>query len=105
MTGISKADWKLFQERIGGWQEAYMARLNEAYIELLAGDGPASEKFWQLEERIKRDRNLPGVRLELRKSEVDLDLARLLKDGVIAESDLEGFSESLRERVLQLARL
>ena len=31
---ISKADWKLFRERIGVWQEAYMDRLNREYIEL-----------------------------------------------------------------------
>ncbi len=64
---ISKADWKLFRERIGGWQEAYMARLNQEYIELLSAEGDASDKFWALDERIKEGRKAPGVRLELKK--------------------------------------
>jgi len=25
---VSKQDWKLFQEKIGKWQEAYMEKLN-----------------------------------------------------------------------------
>ena len=31
----SKRDWILFRERIAGWQEAYIGRLNREYIELL----------------------------------------------------------------------
>ena len=38
MLDISKADWKLFRERISGWQEAYMERLTREYIELLSSD-------------------------------------------------------------------
>ena len=41
MVDISKADWRLFRERIGGWQEAYMEKLNKEYIELLSGDESA----------------------------------------------------------------
>ena len=41
MLDISKADWKLFRERISGWQEAYMERLTREYIELLSSDEPA----------------------------------------------------------------
>ena len=32
---VSKQDWKLFQEKIGKWQEAYMEKLNNEYIKLL----------------------------------------------------------------------
>ena len=100
---ISKADWKLFRERIGVWQEAYMERLNREYIELLSSDGDASDKFWALEKRICADRSAPGVRLELKKSDVGWDLVRLLLDGVITIRDLDGFSEDLRDTVIHLA--
>ena len=100
---ISKADWKLFRERIGVWQEAYMERLNREYIELLSADGDASDKFWALEKRIRADRSAPGVRLELKKSDVGWDLVRLLLDGVITIRDLDGFSEDLRDTVIHLA--
>ncbi len=105
MMEISKADWKLFRERLPEWQESFMERLDREYIELLGSDKPASEKFWALEERIRQDKRLPGVRLELRKSEMGWDLVRLLGDGAITESDLEGFSEDLRDAVLHLVKV
>ena len=104
MMDISKADWKLFRERISGWQEAYMERLTREYIELLSSDEPASKKFWALEERIREDKRQPGVQLELKKSEVGWDLIRLLGEGVITESDLEGFSEDLKDTVVHLVK-
>ncbi|WP_333813397.1 hypothetical protein [Muricomes intestini] len=42
MVEISKADWKLFRERIGDWQEQYMEKLVKKYIELLSSPGNAS---------------------------------------------------------------
>lgn len=32
----SKKDWKMFREKIGQWQEAYMEILNQRYIALLS---------------------------------------------------------------------
>ena len=59
---ISKRDWKLFREKLSGWQENYMERLNQEYILLLSAEGKdASEKFWELEKRIKKDKRHPGV--------------------------------------------
>lgn len=55
---VSKSDWKLFRARIGDWQEAYMERLVKEYMDLLEGEENASDKFWKLEERIKRIRNI-----------------------------------------------
>lgn len=55
---FQKKDWKLFRACIGEWQEAYMERLTKEYIDLLSGDENASDKFWELEERIKRIRNI-----------------------------------------------
>ena len=47
---ISKKDWKLFRERLSGWQENYMEGLVKAYADFLNDDKkPASEKFCELE--------------------------------------------------------
>ncbi len=62
---VLKSDWKLFRAHIGDWQEAYMKRLLQEYIELLSGAENASEKFWKLEERVKKDKKHPGVLIEL----------------------------------------
>lgn len=96
---VSKSDWKLFRTRIAEWQEAYMERLVKEYIDMLNGTGNASDKFWELEERIKKDKKHPGVMLELSKGNMIFDIVALINSGVITTVDLEGFSDELRESV------
>ena len=96
---VSKSDWKLFRTRIGEWQEAYMERLVKEYVDLLEGEENASDKFWKLEERIKKDKKHPGVLIELRKSTVIYDIVSLINLEVITKAELEGFSDDLREKV------
>lgn len=104
MMEVSKRDWKLFREKIGQWQEDYMERLNKKYIQLLSSDEPASVKFWKLDERIRKDKRNPGVQLELKKSEVAWDLARLIKNKVITKEDLSDFSDDMQVWVQQLIK-
>ena len=99
---ISKADWKLFQERLRLWQENYMERLLSEYIKMLQGPENASSKFWQLDRKLKSDRLNPGVSLVLDKQEVINDLVNMIKIGVITLDDLEGFSEGLIHEVKRL---
>ncbi len=97
---ISKSDWKLYREKIGGWQENYMEKLNKEYIALLsANDKKASDKFWELEKRIKNDRRHPGVIIEMRKSNAIYDMVSLVRLGVITCDDLTEFSDDLRQTV------
>ena len=79
MIDISKQDWKLFREKLPEWQEAYMEKLIKEYSKLLNSSEPASEKFWALEERIKKDKKNPGVILEVSKSEAIWDIATMIK--------------------------
>ena len=96
---VSKSDWKLFRERIGDWQEAYMERLVKEYVDLLEGEENASDKFWKLEERIKKDKKHPGVMLELSKGNMIFDIVALINSGVITTADLADFSDELKESV------
>ena len=96
---LSKKDWTLFRKRLPQWQEAYMDRLNREYIDLLQGSSSASEKFRALDKRIRRDRKSPGVVLEVSKDNAIFDIAEMLYTGVIAEKDMEGFSEDVIEAV------
>ena len=102
MYEMTKADWKLYRERLPGWQEAHMEKLAREYIELLSGSGNGSDKWWALEERIRQDKKSPGVIVTLRKSDAPLQLLSLLINGVISEEDLNDFSEDLRDRILYL---
>ena len=99
MVEISKADWKLFRERVSDWQEHYMEQLVKEYVELLTSPGNASDHFWELEERIRKDKKHPGVLIELRKSTAIWDIAYFVRDNVITMDELEGFSKDLIEAV------
>ncbi len=96
---ISKADWKLYCERVNDWQERYMEKLIKKYIKLLSSEGNASDHFWELEKRIKRDKKHPGVIIELQKSTAILDIADFVSKKVIKMEDLEGFSQDLIDAV------
>ncbi|MGN0497013.1 MAG: hypothetical protein ACI4GW_12370 [Lachnospiraceae bacterium] len=100
---ISKKDWKLFREKLAEWQENYMAQLNREYIALLSEDDKnASDKFWKLEKRIKKDKKHPGVIMEMNKSEAIWDIVDLIRLGVISYEDLFDFSEDLKQAVKML---
>jgi len=105
MPDVSKKDWKLFRERLPEWQEHYMEKLIIKYVRMLNSPGNASDHFWELEKKIKRDKRHPGVMLELRKSEMPWDIASLIKKKVIKMDDLEGFSEDLIEMVQRLLNI
>lgn len=96
---VSKKDWKLYREKIPGWQEKYMEKLIVSYVKYLTGEEPASTKFWELEKKIKRDRKNPGVLIELSKQDMPFDLIRLIHEGVITVNDLDDFSDELKETV------
>ena len=96
---ISKSDWKLFIACIAEWQENYMEHLVKEYIDMLNGNGNASDKFWELEERIKKDKKHPGVMLELSKENMIFDIVALINRDVITVVDLKDFSDELKEYV------
>ena len=96
---VTKKDWKLFREKIGDWQESYIKKLLDEYINMISDGGLASDKFLELDKRIKADRRKPGVIIEMRKSEMLYDIVALINDKVITQDDLEEFSDELKEYV------
>ncbi len=96
---FTETDWKLFKSKIGIWQTAYMEKLNREYIDLLSADSTASEMFWALDERIKKDRKSVGVVADMRRSQMIPNIISLLGDGVITEDDLNEFSETLQSAI------
>ena len=96
---VNEKDWKLFRQKLPGWQEAYMDKLNGEYVAMLSGLGSASEKFWALEKRIRNDKRSVGVVAEMRRSMMYRNILALIYDEVIGLDDLNGFSEELREKI------
>ncbi len=103
---ITKRDWKLFREKLPGWQENYMESLVEEYIDFLTDETKkASDKFWELEKRIKEDKRHPGVIMQLKKSETIWDIVRLIRLNVITYDDLSDFSEELKHEVKRIEEI
>lgn len=96
---FTKKDWTLFRNKIAGWQENYMDRLNREYIQLLSGDAAPSEKFWALDKRIKEDKRKKDVRIEMSRSDLIYNIVDLINEDAISLNDLEEFSDELKETV------
>ena len=105
MRDFSEKDWKLFRKKLPGWQEAYMNRLCREYIDLLSSDIKASNRFWELEKRIKDDRKKTGVVATMSRSKMIFNIANLVYDGAISMNDLEEFSDDVKESVRMLLRM
>ena len=97
MRDVAESDWKLFKKLLPEWQERHMEKFIDQYIEILNGSGEASNRFWALEERIKRDKLSSGVLAnDLRRSTMHREIANLLIDNVITLDDLDGFTEDIK---------
>ncbi len=76
-----------------------MDRLNTEYIAILSKDANPSDKFWELEKRIKEDKKKAGVQVRMSRSNLIYNLISLLNEDAISFEDLEEFSDGLKETV------
>ena len=97
MYSVKESDWKLFRKLLPEWQERYMGKLLGEYLTMIAGQGLASDRFWKLKERLQEDLRKTGVRAEMKRSVMIMNLWSLLREGAISKDDLDGFSEELRQ--------
>ena len=97
MYEFKESDWKLFRTKVPAWRENYMARLCNEYVDLLRSDALPSARFWALDKRIRKDQRNLDILWDLRRSRMFEAIGCMLADGIIAHSDLDGFSEELRQ--------
>ena len=96
---VNEADWKLFRKKLPDWQEAYMERLNREYASLLAGSGAASDKFWELDRRIREDKPRINMSTRMSRDNMNHNITMLLVNGVISLSDLNDFSDDMKKQM------
>lgn len=99
MYEFKEKDWKILRKKVPIQQENYIAKLNKEYIELLQRDNNPSRNFWDLEERIFRDKRRIGVVIDMRRSIMLENILEFLNDGVITLDDLNDFSDELKETI------
>ena len=104
MYEVKESDWKIFRKKVPQWQEDYMKKLNEEYIEILSREGSSAKKFCDLEDRVFKDKKSVGVAIDMRRSRMLINILDLINDHVIDLEDLDEFSEELRKTVTQIIR-
>lgn len=104
MYEVKESDWKIFRKRVPQWQEDYMKKLNKEYINILSRNGSAAKNFWNLENRVFKDKRRVGVAIDMRRSKMLINILDLLEDHVINLEDLDEFSEELRKEVTQITK-
>lgn len=102
---ISEKDWKLFREKLPIWQDTYMDKLNQEYIEILSSSDNPADKFWGLEKRINTDKHKTGVVCEISRSKMVENIISLVVEGVISIDDLSKFSDNLISNVKLMVEL
>ena len=105
MYSVKESDWKLFRKLLPGWQERFMERLLGEYATMIVGPGLASDRFWKLQERLQKDVRKVGVRADVRRSVMFMNLRALLQEGAITNDDLDGFSDVARETKRTIAEV
>ena len=101
--GVNEDDWKLFRTRFSGWVESYMqTKVIDRYIAFLSSPGNAVDKFYSLEKNVKKDSYQDCLNMNMSRSMMKNNMLSLLIDGVITLSDLDGFSDDLREVMTKL---
>ena len=96
--GVNEDDWKLFRTRFSGWVESYIqTKVIDRYIAFLSSPGNAVDKFYSLEKKVKKDSYQDCLNMRMSRSAMKNNILSLLIDGVITPSDLDGFSDELRE--------
>ncbi len=58
-----------------------------------------SDRFWELEKRIREDKRATGVVVTNSRSKMIDNILDLLHEGAISLDDLSDFSEALQERI------
>ncbi len=105
ILNVNEKDWKLFRKKLPEWQEAYMEKLCMEYAGILSSSKNASDKFWEMEKRVNKDKKDVGVSARMSRSMMYENITSLLLEGAITVDDLEGFSEDAVEIVKRWARI
>lgn len=102
---ISEKDWKLLRAKLPIWQETYMNKLNQEYIEILSSSDNPADKFWELEKRINTDKHKTGVACDMRRSKMVENIISLITEGIITIDDISEFSDNLKASVQLMLEL
>ena len=80
-----------------------MEKLCREYLEILCKETQPSERFWELEKRINDDKHHIGIRVRMSRSNMDINILNLIREGVITLDDPAEFSDELQNHMRLIA--
>ncbi len=101
-----ESDWKTFSKRVPEWRERYLLKKNEEIIRILTEEKKTpTERFWDAKKRMKEEAQILVDCLDGHsRSKMQWYLLLMHRRGLIQDSDLNEFSEALREQILTSSR-
>jgi len=97
-----ESDWQIYKKRVPEWRERYLAQKNEEIVAALSNiDKTPTEQFWDAKHVIEGEAKILTDCLDPHsRSNMFLSLLLMIRYELIEESDLNEFSEELREQIL-----
>ena len=101
-----ESDWKTFAKRVPEWRERYLLKKNEEIIGILTDESKTpTERFWDAKKKMKEEAKVLVDCLDGHsRSKMQRYLLLMHLHGLIQDSDLNEFSEALREQILTSSR-
>jgi hypothetical protein len=101
-----ESDWKTFRRCVPDWRERYLRNKNEEIIGIFRDESKTpTERFWDAKNRMKEEAKVLVDCLDGHsRSKMQWYLLLMHRRGLIQDSDLNEFSEALREQILTSSR-
>jgi hypothetical protein len=100
---MQEADWKQLRKLIPEVRDRYLKGKNEQIVRLLTSTTTTeTEKFWKATECMEKERKILDDCLgDMRRSTMNMIILMMYRNGLIIKSDLDNFSENLKQYVLE----
>ncbi len=97
-----ESDWKTFRKRVPQWRERSLSRKNREIVAVLTDETRTpTEQFWDAKEKMKAEARILITCLDGHsRSKMSCYLSLMYRYGLVEASDLEEFSDELREWIL-----
>jgi len=96
-----ESDWRKFRDLVPKLRERYLAERNARIVAVLTDlKKNETERFWDAMEQMEKEaRVLQGCLDGHSRSSMQMYILRMIGAGMLAEADMEVFSEELRQQV------
>ncbi len=102
-----ESDWKQFRNMVVFLRERYLKEKNRDLVKTLTdSERTPTAQFWDTFEEMKKEKKILQDCLDGHsRSKMFLFMHLMLRNGMLKEEDLSGFSDELREQLIALLKI